>query len=138
MFYFAYGSNLSLDQMRARCPEARPVRRHRLTGYRLVLRGVANVEPAPGETVEGALYEVSEQDEAKLDGYENFPVLYERETFETPDGPAYFYKMVEPHFKEPREGYVETIEAGYQDWEIPAETLERAKARQAEEYGSIA
>ena len=36
--YFAYGSNLNLDQMARRCPDAEPVGRVRLDGYRLAFR----------------------------------------------------------------------------------------------------
>jgi gamma-glutamylcyclotransferase (GGCT)/AIG2-like uncharacterized protein YtfP len=138
MLYFAYGSNLSLKQMRHRCPGAKPLRKHRLAGYRLVLRGVANIEPAPGEHCEGAIYEVTPECEAVLDSFEGVPTLYDKHFFETEDGPVMFYRMVEPHYKPPREGYVETIEAGYRDWELPEEGLERAKTRQIGEYGAPA
>ncbi len=37
--YFAYGSNLSEAQMRARCPGARPAGRAALHGYRLAFAG---------------------------------------------------------------------------------------------------
>ena len=138
MLYFAYGSNLSLEQMRRRCPDARPVRKHRLSGFRLVLRGTANIEPAPGELCEGAIYEVSPECEAVLDGFEGVPALYDRHFFETEDGPVMYYRMVEPHYNPPREGYVETIETGYQDWDLPTGGLEKAKTRQIEEYGALA
>lgn len=42
--YFAYGSNLNLDQMARRCPDAEPVGRVRLDGYRLAFRRTVDVQ----------------------------------------------------------------------------------------------
>jgi hypothetical protein len=138
MLYFAYGSNLSLAQMDNRCPGHRPIRKHRLPGFRLVLRGAANIEDAPGEHIEGAIYEITEEHERALGGYEGAPTVYDQQWFETEDGPVLYYRMVEPHFIPPREGYVETIEAGYRDWELPTTSLDKAKERQRQEYGITA
>ncbi len=135
MLYFAYGSNLSLAQMDTRCPGHQPLRRHKLPGFRLVLRGAANIEDAPGEHIEGAIYDITEAHQATLGGYEGVPTVYDERWFESADGPVLYYRMVEPHFIPPREGYVETIEAGYHDWDLPTEGFERAKERQRQEYG---
>ena len=80
MLYFAYGSNLDLDQLRARAPDARVVglgllRDHKLT---FPLRsvtwggGAAGVSHAHGGTVWGVLYELTESDLASLDAYEGW------------------------------------------------------------------
>ncbi len=76
--YFAYGSNLSRRQMARRCPGARPVGRAVAGGYRLAFprwaedwhSGVASIEPAAGNHVEGALYELGPADVRSLDAYE--------------------------------------------------------------------
>lgn len=72
--YFAYGSNLKAARLRARVPSARPAGAARLRGYRLVLdkRGAdgsakANLAPAPGEAVWGALYHVEAAELPLLD-----------------------------------------------------------------------
>lgn len=127
MLYFAYGSNLSHSQMDARCPGHRPLRPHRLDGHRLVLRGVADIAVDPEAAVEGAIYEITEEHEATLSGFEGVPNVYDRRWFETDEGRVLFYQMVSPAYREPREGYVETIETGYRDWGLPTDTLERAK-----------
>ena len=44
--YGAYGSNLNKDQMRFRCPYAKPVASYDLEGHALKFRGVADVESA--------------------------------------------------------------------------------------------
>lgn len=129
-FYFAYGSNLSLEQMQDRCPGSKPVRSHRLPGFRLVMRGVANVEPDAGAEVHGAIYAITDSDERVLDGYEGFPTLYGKGGFTTQIGESseevMFYELVERRFKRAREGYVEIISAGYGDWNLPSESLQRA------------
>ena len=124
--YFAYGSNLSLQQMRRRCSNAKPLRRCVLPGFKLVLRGAADVEPCAGGSVEGALYWVSQDDEAQLDSYEGVPNLYSKRTFAVEEGEALFYQMDPPIYKEPREGYIDTIRNGFADWDIPLATLESA------------
>src|SRR5206468_12360573 len=74
--YFAYGSNLNRDDIRRRCPGARPGTRARLNGWRLSFRGVANIEPQPGATVHGALWWLTDDDVCSLDSYEGAPSHY--------------------------------------------------------------
>jgi gamma-glutamylcyclotransferase (GGCT)/AIG2-like uncharacterized protein YtfP len=84
--YLAYGSNLSVCQMRARCPGARPIARAVLEGYALAFAGysrrwggpVATVVPARGARVHGLLYELPSSDLHTLDRFEGAPVAYER------------------------------------------------------------
>ena len=40
-YYFAYGSNMNLEQMKYRCPAAEVVENVRLEDYRLAFRGKA-------------------------------------------------------------------------------------------------
>lgn len=77
-FYFAYGSNLSVGQMRKRCPGAQVVGRAVLADHRLSFPrrasdwqngGVAGIQPATGERVEGVVYEISDAAAAALDEY---------------------------------------------------------------------
>ena len=83
--YFAYGSNMNLNQMALRCPDAEVVDTVCLEGYRLAFcmngggRGVATILPEPHSFVEGVLWRISEQDEKSLDRYEGFPKLYGKE-----------------------------------------------------------
>ena len=72
--YIAFGSNLSKRQMRQRCPTARPLGKFMLTEARLVFRGVADLEYAPGETVPCGLWSLYASDERALDGYEGVRV----------------------------------------------------------------
>ncbi|MBQ7394626.1 MAG: gamma-glutamylcyclotransferase [Lentisphaeria bacterium] len=49
-----------------------------LNGWKLVERTYADIEECPGECVNGALYEISENDLAALDIYEGYPEYYTR------------------------------------------------------------
>lgn len=82
-FYFAFGSNLSPYQMSIRLPNdpssSVPVGIARLDSYAWVIceRGYANVVPLPesnaatdANTVWGVLYNMTPEDEARLDMYE--------------------------------------------------------------------
>jgi hypothetical protein len=72
MLYFAHGSNLDRPQMLVRCAGPLYVGNARLSGYRLCFprrsmvraSAIASIEPARGQAVWGALYEV---DKAGLD-----------------------------------------------------------------------
>ncbi|KND89814.1 hypothetical protein TOPH_05522 [Tolypocladium ophioglossoides CBS 100239] len=68
-YYFAYGSNLHVKQMKRRCPNSRYIGRARLADYRWQIneRGYANVVAAEGRWVDGLVYEIDDKDEAKLD-----------------------------------------------------------------------
>jgi hypothetical protein len=77
--YFAYGSNLDAEQMKARCPTARALRIARLADHRLDFThyskrwsgGAADVLPAPGRSVWGLVYEMGPDDFARLDPFES-------------------------------------------------------------------
>ncbi len=80
--YFAYGSNINLDQMAQRCPNAEPLGVVVLNGYELQFRGnsrgagVATIAPKRGGKVYGLLWNITEKCEASLDIYEGYPRLY--------------------------------------------------------------
>lgn len=81
--YFAYGSNMNHIQMELRCPESEVIGTVRLEGYRLAFAGgsgVATILPSPGSHVDGVLWEISAEDEQRLDYYEGFPRLYGKES----------------------------------------------------------
>lgn len=69
--YFAYGSNINLDQMRYRCPDASVYGQAVLDNYDLRFRGsgVATVEPKEGACIYGLLWELTDKCEASLDRY---------------------------------------------------------------------
>jgi gamma-glutamylcyclotransferase len=78
--YFAFGSNLWLSQMAARCPESKYIGCGRLPGYRWQINqcGYANVVLSADDHVDGLVYLLSASDEAILDSIENVPSRYEK------------------------------------------------------------
>lgn len=84
--YFAYGSNMNLEQMEFRCPQAIVVETVRVEDYRLTFcgknpgNGVATILPKEGSHVDGVLWKITSECEKSLDRYEGYPHLYGKET----------------------------------------------------------
>ncbi len=80
MNYFAYGSNMDVQQMAVRCPDAVVVGTACLPGHRFLINthGVATVVPSHGVAVYGVLWRISKADEASLDHYEGVAVGFYR------------------------------------------------------------
>ncbi len=78
-YYFAYGSNMNLDQMAYRCPAASVVEKVKLEGYRLTFCGrgkgcgVATILPEEGSRVEGVLWKITPACEKSLDFRRQYP-----------------------------------------------------------------
>lgn len=79
--YLAYGSNMSVEQMAYRCPDAKLVGFAKINDYRLMYKGsktgaYATIEPEKGQYVPVVVWEISNRDEAHLDIYEGYPTFY--------------------------------------------------------------
>lgn len=89
--YFAYGSNMNLEQMEFRCPDAEVVGNVQLKDYRLAFCGqpsgcgVATILPEKGSIVDGVLWKITPSCEVSLDRYEGYPHLYGKETIAVHD-----------------------------------------------------
>lgn len=138
--YFAYGSNINLDQMAMRCPNAEVVAPVTLNGYRLLFRGnsssygVATIAPDPVHQVKGLLWKLTPECERSLDRYEGYPTFYEKQNISVMDkaGNAYTvmaYIMTReyercPSF--PSMSYYTGIADGYMQNKIPLKGLKEA------------
>ncbi|MFB1294973.1 poly-gamma-glutamate hydrolase family protein [Mycobacterium sp. pW049] len=128
--YFAYGSNLCVQQMALRCPDATDPRRATLADHDWLIneRGVATVEPFSGSEVHGVVWQVSDRDLATLDSAEGVPVRYRRDemTVLTEAGPStawvYIDHRVEPG--PPRPGYLERILDGAHHHGLPGRWIQ--------------
>ena len=68
--YVAYGSNLSVEQMALRCPDATIIGTGRIRDYKLVFRFHADIEKSKGSYVPVLVWKISKADEKRLDIYE--------------------------------------------------------------------
>jgi gamma-glutamylcyclotransferase len=138
--YFAYGSNLSLRQMRDRCPTAVAMSPAILEHHRLVFPrhseswngGVAGIEPEQGGSVHGAIYKLQQSDLDALDDYEGIADgQYTRNVVQviSPDGSAikvitYFACRENKTEVAPSRKYLETILEGARDHQLPTEWID--------------
>lgn len=123
MVYFAYGSNLCLEQMKKRCPEAIPMVGVHLNNYKLTYNKYADIVPCNGEKVYGAIYEISINDLKILEKYVEYSDLYEKKYVIVQDSKgvsyeAFAYIMKEKGENKPEKRYLEVISKGYKDWGI--------------------
>lgn len=70
--YFAYGSNMAVHQMVARCPGAHCLGPAALEGWRFFInrRGTASIRPDPYRTVHGVVWRIGPEHRHTLDRYE--------------------------------------------------------------------
>jgi cation transport regulator ChaC len=83
LLYFAYGSNMSPRQMRARCPGSRPAGVAELADWHFIItrRGTANIVKVKGRRLFGTLWHCLPQHLATLDRYEAVRLrVYRRRT----------------------------------------------------------
>lgn len=137
--YLAYGSNLNVPQMKYRCPDAEPVGSTAIPDYRLEFRGnarscgVLNIEHSPGSSVPVVIWKISDQDEAALDCYEGYPLLYEKRIFIVDFNgrqlEAMAYVMTHGHrYAPPTDSYLRTCADGYDYFGFDTDLLYEAAA----------
>lgn len=117
IYYFAYGSNLNLKQMKIRCPEFKLIKAITLDGYRLIFRSVADIEKDSNSKVEGVIFMISNQDERNLDKHEGVPNIYRKEYFnciiDNNEESVLYYKMNSAGIGKPTNKYYNAIQEGY-------------------------
>lgn len=130
--YIAYGSNMNIEQMSRRCPNAKPIGKTVLKNYKLVFKGVADIEKSESEEVPIVVWEITKECEKALDIYEGYPRLYRKEYVQIEiNGKtelAMVYVMNYAKGAKPSEYYYNIIKQGYKDFNIDTTTLKRALA----------
>lgn len=135
--YFAYGSNLNTAQMKTRCPDSKIIGAGTLAGYRLLFRSHSGkespltIEKAKKSFVPIGVYELSENDLKKLDGYEGVSAgAYRREELEIPMNGAkikgLIYIMNKGVPKPPSNAYYNRVKQGYADFNFDLNILKSA------------
>ena len=129
MLYFAYGSNLNHLQMKKRCKDSIYLKKINLKGFRLTFRSkfrAADIESKKNSIVPGGLFEISKNDEKKLDVYEDYPNLYKKYYFYYYGKKVMTYTMInKSSFKFPTERYLDIVKKGYQDCNLDKKFLIR-------------
>ncbi len=136
-YYLAYGSNLNLDVMKARCPSARAVSYGVLNGYRLAYRGSAagfsylTIEKAEGYQVPVGIFKIASFDIPRLDYCEGYPTLYGKDFISIKAGlrkyKGLIYVMKENFsYQIPSSEYVATCEVGSEYFGFDKSILDEA------------
>ena len=130
MLYFAYGSNLNHFQMKRRCKDSVYLKKINLRDFKLTFRSkyrAADIEPKKNSIVMGGLFEISKNDEKKLDIYEDFPNLYKKYYFYYYGKKVMSYTMVKKSpFRFPTERYLNVVKQGYKDCKLDNKYLLKA------------
>lgn len=144
--YFAYGSNISMTQMKRRCPQARPMFKATLFNARMEFKKYANVvyEQKKRSFVKGVVYEVTKDCIKSLDIYEGYPKFYKKVKciIEGPCEKLYeaFMYVMQPDVRDlelPSASYLDIISQGYYEWNMSTVPLTRAWEQTAIKLGEI-
>lgn len=142
--YIAYGSNLNLAQMAARCPSARVYAHGVLNNWELIYRGTktnshATIRRKRGSSVPVLVWEIQPQDEYSLDRYEGYPRYYFKKDIMVSIGEkkkrAMVYIMDErQHPGRPSDSYIRTIYQGYIENNLDISFLKKSLETNSLEY----
>lgn len=143
-YYAAYGSNLNVDKMARRCPDAAVIGTTMIEGYELLYKegwsgSYLTIEPKADSQVPAAIWQISQEDERALDRYEGYPGLYYKKEMTLPvkrmnqqaeEMSVFVYIMDEKRpFGFPSQKYVRECEEGYQAFGFDPKYLQEALER---------
>ena len=125
MLYFAYGSNLNLSQMSNRCPNATKLGAIYLQGWRLVFRGVADIERSNdnNDMLPVGMWDITDDCEKSLDLYGGYPRLYKKIWV---SGMLTYVMNNNKDYIPPSQGYFKSIVDGYRDFGLKNQHLYEA------------
>lgn len=132
--YGAYGSNLNMDQMSFRCPNAEPLGSLILKGWSLQFRSVADMQLTKDGKCPIGLWRITEDCEKQLDIYEGYPHLYTKQVIYVQGCKQKFgtdrvmlYLMNDQSYKAPPTNrYLQSIVDGYHDFGIDTAPIKYA------------
>lgn len=126
-YYFAYGMNANMQQMAYRCPNAEAIGKVTLRGYKFVFRGVADAYYTgnPLDTIEGCVWEITDECEYALDLLEGYPTFYTKASewvlINNQDQELMLYTMTKKSqgkYADPSKHYWEMLWQGYEQFGI--------------------
>lgn len=121
--YFAYGANMSQASMARRCPDATNPHPFVLQNWKLKFYSHATVEPSPGDSVWGILWDITPECERSLDSFEGFPVYYTKRQQRQNKQKFFFYEMATFREGTPSKCYVDDIRSVYRYFGQPFDHL---------------
>lgn len=147
-YYFAYGSNINLNQMERRCPDATVVEPVVLPNHELLFRGnsagcgVATIRPKEGSQVHGLLWKITDRCERSLDIYEGYPHLYKKAPVTVKNSKGENISVMAYIMNNERNlapvppsiSYYDGIEAGFKQNGLPENSLREALSKVWREY----
>ncbi len=139
--YVAYGSNLNLSQMAARCPFSSIYATGVLNNWELIYRGTqmnshATIRRKKGSFVPVLVWNIQPHDEYRLDVYEGYPVYYFKKNIMVDINgkkkKAMIYIMDEQRLPgRPSPQYIRAIRQGYLDNSFDTKIFEESLERNA-------
>jgi cation transport regulator ChaC len=148
-YYFAYGSNMNLEQIRSRCSRPEVVSAARLSDFRLSFYGhsvtwdgaLETVESAPGSHVWGVLFRLSHRDWENLDDCQDARMDGSGAYFHSPatvtdrEGREHFIRLYRKNAqgepRDPSREYLEHIVRGATENGLPADYIAALQNRPA-------
>lgn len=135
-YYIAYGSNLSIEQMAYRCPQATIIGTSELIDYKLLFKGAptnsyATIEESKGYRVPVLIWELQAKDEQALDRYEGYPTFYYKKTVSIEINNKVIEAMIyimnyKANIGIPNPNYYNIIEKGYRKFNFDNTILKAA------------
>jgi gamma-glutamylcyclotransferase (GGCT)/AIG2-like uncharacterized protein YtfP len=136
--YFAYGANMDVAAMSARCPGSKPIGRGRLPRHRFIVTqdGFASVVRDPRREVHGVLWDAALADIRTLDKFEEVDRgLYVKITqsiiVEGGSRRALVYVGCSGFVGKPKPGYLEDVLASAEYWQFPPLYIDVSSASRA-------
>ena len=145
LYYFAYGSNMNEEQMRARCSSPKVIAVSKLPDHQLAFFGYSavwdgaeeSVIPALGQDVWGVIYELTPSDKDKLDDCQDALFDGTGDYFHSPakvsdqEGKVYsvlLYKKAKLGTpQQPSQEYLNFIVQGAVDHQLPSDYVEQLR-----------
>ncbi|MEM8856798.1 MAG: gamma-glutamylcyclotransferase family protein [Chloroflexota bacterium] len=142
MLNFSYGSNMSTRYVRDYCPSAKYVMRATLPNFEIQFRrfstdlngGISTIIEAPGQRVEGVIYDIPEKEILELDILEDLPLgLYRRDSFlvlgeDQQWHTADLYRVVKPEGPfAPSAKYIEMMITGATEHQLSPAYIDKLK-----------
>lgn len=131
--YAGYGSNLWIEQVSRRCPEADIVGAGHIPDCQLRFAYYATVKETMGCTTPVAVYRLNARDIQAMDRFEGLGRSYERflVTVTMADGTrqrCFTYVKRDDKVEPPSQLYYKRIEDGYRDWHFDLDILRAARS----------